>query len=87
MYYFSSVTPCNLILLTICVSDVVVLICVILNYVITVCINTEAKQNIPKLNVSDVVVLICVMLNCVTTVCINTEDKQNILKLSQTSEL
>ena len=65
MYHFSSVTPCNLILLTICVSDVVVLICVILNYVITVCINTEAKQNIPKLSMSDVV-LICVILSYIT---------------------
>jgi len=54
MYDFSSVTHCNLILLTICVSDVVVLICVILNYVTTVCINTEVKQSIPKLSVSDV---------------------------------
>ena len=77
-------TPCNLIRLTICVSDVVVLICVILNYVTTVCINTEDKQNIPKLSVSDVVVLICVILRYVTTSCINIEAKQNIPKLSQT---
>ena len=62
-------------------SDVVVLICVILNYVTTVCINTEDGQHIPRLSVS---VQICVILNYVKTVCINIEDEQNIPKLSQT---